>query len=394
MGKVSLWMFVTVLLLLLGLTPASWAQSLVAAVLPSSRSIQVGTAATAFATIINTASTPSLACGLAPLSSVPASFHFQTTNPVTNQITGTPDTPVDIPAGAGQSFVFAFTPTGPFPPTDVALSFDCANTDPAPSISGLNSLLLSASTSPVPDIVALAATVKNDGIVDIPGPNTAGAFAVATVNVGASGLIMALADTGGATLPVSLSICQTNPTTGACLAPPTTSVATQIAANATPTFGIFVHGTGPVSFSPALNRVVVRFQDSLGVARGATSVAVRMLLPDVRGTYAGSGTVTQTNCQNPANNGTFGFTGSINIQSQVGDAFNGSGTLDTTNLSSTGTVTTGGQASGTFTFMSLATSGDGIFAGSVSGNTLSFNFSSQVRVGETCTGTGSFTGTR
>ena len=43
----------------------------------------------------------------------------------------------------------------------------------------------------------------------------------------------------------------------------------------TPTFGIFVTGTGTVSFDPANKRVFARFKDGDGVTRGATSVAVR-----------------------------------------------------------------------------------------------------------------------
>ena len=135
-------------------------------------------------------------CSIAPFTSLPASFVYQTTDPATNQVTGSPNTPVNIAAGAAQSFVFAITPTAPIAPTDVQFSFDCTNTDPAPINVGLNTLLLSASATPVPDIVALAATLTNDGIVNIPGANGTGAFAVATVNVGASGSITASADTG------------------------------------------------------------------------------------------------------------------------------------------------------------------------------------------------------
>jgi len=52
-------------------------------------------------------------------------------------------------------------------------------------------------------------------------------------------------------------------------------VTTQIDAGATPTFAIFVAGSGPVTFDPAANRVFVRFRDGGGTIRGATSVAVR-----------------------------------------------------------------------------------------------------------------------
>ena len=131
-------------------TVANWrsevAGAIVAAVLPSSRSVQVGTAATAFATIINASSVTAAACGISLLTSLPATFTYQTTDPATNQVIGTPNTPVNIAAGAAQSYVFALTPSAPVGPTDVQLSFDCTNSDPAPINTGLNTLLLSAST--------------------------------------------------------------------------------------------------------------------------------------------------------------------------------------------------------------------------------------------------------
>ena len=249
--------------------------SLVAAVLPSSRSVLVGAAATAFATIINAGSGMATGCSLAPGTSVAATFAFQTTDPATNQVTGTVNTPVDIPAAGTQSFVFAFTPTAPIAPADVPIVFDCANAAPAVSLPGINTLLLSASATPVPDIIALAATLNNDGIVNVPGVTGSGVFAVATANVGAGGTVTASADTGAASLPVTIAICQTNPTTGQCISAIAPSVTTLINANATPTFGIFVTGTGNVPFDPAVNRVFVRFRDNAGATRGSTSVAVR-----------------------------------------------------------------------------------------------------------------------
>ena len=182
--------------------------------------MQVGTPATAFATIINTDSNMATNCTISPITSIPATLTFQTTDPATNQVTGVPNTLVDIPAGEAQSFVFALTPTAPMAPTDVQLSFDCANTDPAPVIPGLNTLLLSASATPTPDIVALVATPSGDGIVNLSGTNGVGAFAVATVNVGAGDTFTVSADTGGAILPVSVFVCQTDPQTSVCLSPP------------------------------------------------------------------------------------------------------------------------------------------------------------------------------
>jgi hypothetical protein len=248
---------------------------LVAAVLPGSRSVQVNTAATAFATIINTGQTLALSCSIALASNVLALFSYQTTDPATNQVTGLPNAPVNIPAGVAQSFVLAVTPTTQIAPTELQFDFACANTDPAAINVGLNTLLLSASNTPVPDIVALAATLSNDGIVNIAGANGTGVFAVATVNVGSSGNITASADTGSATLPVNISLCETNPTTGQCISPIGPTVTTTITAGATPTFGIFVQGSGNVPFDPAGNRIFVRFKDGAAVTRGSTSVAVR-----------------------------------------------------------------------------------------------------------------------
>ena len=211
----------SILVLVLVLLPSiSRAQSLVAAVLPSSRSVQVGTPATAFATIINAAQAGvATGCSLAPLTSVPATFTYQTTNPLTNAVTGTLNIPIDVPPGSNQTFVFAFTPTAAFVPTDVQLSFACANTTPATVITGVNTLLLSASTTPVPDIIALAATMTQDGVVTIAPNSRLGVFAVATSNVGSSEAITVTADTGGVNVPLSLSVCETNPA-GACTASP------------------------------------------------------------------------------------------------------------------------------------------------------------------------------
>ncbi len=256
-----------------GVAPGSCV-SLVAAVLPTSRSVQVGSPATAFVAIINAGTAMANSVGISLQTLIPATFSYQTTNPATNQPTGTPDTPATIPPGQLQTYVIAVTPTDPIEPTDVALNYTGTNTAPVAVLTGINTLLLSGSATPTPDIVALAAS-GDPGIVDIPGATGTGAFAVATVNVGASALITAMADTGGVSLPVSIFLCQTNPSTAQCITPLGTSVTAQINTGETPTFSIFVAGSGTVDFNPATNRIFVRFQDVGLVTRGSTSVAVR-----------------------------------------------------------------------------------------------------------------------
>jgi hypothetical protein len=246
--------------------------------------VQSPGAATFFATIIITGAGTATNCRIEQVTPAGgAVFTYQTTNPATNQLTGTPNTPVNIPGGGFQTFFMAFASKGAFGPADVTLAFVCDNTAPAQLITGVNAPTLGVSASPGPDIVALAAA--DAGIVNLVGNSlalaateaSAGAFAVATVNVGAGGQITASADDGGAGLPIGLSLCQTNPATGACITGQLPSVAVTINSGETPTFAIFVTSNSVVPFDPARNRVFVRFRDGAGVLRGATSVAVRSL---------------------------------------------------------------------------------------------------------------------
>ena len=254
----------------------------VSSTLPTSRSVEVGTPATVFATIINTAA-PALGednrgfgCGIRLTTPVTGEFTYRQTNPVDNSVRGQPDSPAALLAGAAQTYVIAITPTATLPPTEFEFEYGCANGTPAPTVVGLNTLLLSASATPVPDIVALAATVNSDGRVHGASPGDTAFFSVATVNVGTTGALSVSADTGTATLPLALALCQTDPTTGVCINPTTpqaASVDVTIDADATPTFAVFVTGSDVVPFDPANSRVFVRF-DEAGTTRGATSVAV------------------------------------------------------------------------------------------------------------------------
>lgn len=392
-------------------TPGEAYADLFASVLPSSRSAEVGTPVTAFATIINTGPGTATGCSISPGTLIAADFLYQTTDPATNALTGTPNTPVDIAEGASQSFVFAFTPTAPFAPVDVQLNFGCTNTSPATSVSGLNTLLLSASATAVPDIVALAATTTNDGIVGMSASSPNAAFAVATVNVGNAGAsITASADTGAATLPLALNVCETNPATGACISAIGSGVTTTINTGATPTFGFFLSASGPIPLDPANNRVFVRFTDSGGTVRGSSSVAVSSDVQgsvDVTGTYTGTGSAQLTNCQDPADNINIAFNVVISIPSQSGQTFSGTATL-TANLQGfaleeindvSGTIDAQGAVSGTlagdlFVEGFYDSSSEGTFSGTLTGDTLSYSFVTHDTVGDTCTATGSATATR
>ena len=260
-------------------SPAHAVVALSSSLLPTSRSVQVDDLATVFATVINGGDETATGCTIAPAQAFVGTFFYQETDPLTNAPIGTRNQPVDIPGTNGfKTFVIGFQPEEPFDSTETELVFDCANSGPAPTLSGVNTLLLSAAVNPVPDIIALGATPTNDGITAIPFRSGTGFFTVASVNVGATGLMAATVEPSDATLPLSLSICETDPATSVCTNPPAPTpgpVTTQIGANETPTFAIFATANDDVDLDAAARRLLVTFADDLGVVRGATSVAVR-----------------------------------------------------------------------------------------------------------------------
>lgn len=153
-----------------GAPPPPAPTTLVAAVLPSSRSVQVGVTTTAFVTIINAGPNTAFSVGISLASPIPATFTYNETSCATNAVIGGTNAPVDIGAGGQACYVIAITPTAAFAPIEVAFNFAGTNTAPVPVLVAINTLLMSASPVPVADIIALAATTTNDGILHIPGP--------------------------------------------------------------------------------------------------------------------------------------------------------------------------------------------------------------------------------
>ena len=252
---------------------------LLASVLPGSRSVQLGHPATIFASMINTGATALDNCQIALSPSAPSglTLSYQTTNPATNALAGTPNSPVTIAGSNGsQSFLISFQGTTAFDAPAMPLEFGCYGAtveNGALAVSGVDTVDLSMSATPVADIIALAATATNNGITEVP-KGGAAAFAVASTNIGVTTPITVSVDTGAATLPVTTSICQTNPGTGQCLAPPAATVSLSYAGGAAPTFSIFLHSTGAIAFAPATSRIFVRFKDGSGGFHGSTSVAI------------------------------------------------------------------------------------------------------------------------
>ena len=155
----------------------------------------------------------------------------------------------------------------------MALRFGCENLGAATVIEGLTTLLVSASTNPVPDLVALAATQSQDGVLrtEVGG---AGSFSVASINLGAGSTLQVSATGTNPNVPLSVSLCPTDATTGACLQAAAPVLDVSVAAGATPTFSVFVQIGEITAFNPAETRLQVQFTDPSGEVRGATSVAL------------------------------------------------------------------------------------------------------------------------
>jgi sugar lactone lactonase YvrE len=251
---------------------------LLASVLPGGRSVAADAPATVFATILNTGATD-LATGgvtLGPTAPSALSLDFQATNPATNQPVGALNQTVAIPANGAASFLLTFQSAGALTASGLGPVFGCDNVQPAPVTPGVSTVDLAFSTMPVADIVALAATAPQPGIVSVPfSKQLPGAFAVASINVGVAGTLTVTADTGAATLPLSILLCPTDPSSGRCLAPLAASQPVTIDAGATPTFSVFITAAAPVAFAPATSRIFLRFLDASGQSHGSTGVAVQ-----------------------------------------------------------------------------------------------------------------------
>ena len=276
--------------------------ALLSATLPTSRSVQTGELATVFGTLINAGEVTARDCGITLATPIDADFAFQTAD-AENRPDGPLNQTVDVAPSAGQSFILRLTPRTAIPPTDVEFAFTCANDGPAPVSSGLNTLLFSASDEPTPDMVALSATVTADGVSVIPPNGDLGFFSVASVNLGSEATLNVRARATGVT-PAVLLVCETNPVSGACVIGPAESIQTTVAANATPTFAVFLGDSGSpgtaIPFDPGGNRVFLEFtldDQILGEqVKGATSVAARSTTATDVFASSVSSQVVQNNC--------------------------------------------------------------------------------------------------
>lgn len=281
-------------------TPANRPTVIYASTLPAARSsVLGGDPATIFATVANANRFEATNCVVSPQPGDPFNVTYQRTD-ATNTAIGNINEPFSVPAGGFQTLVLGFTPFEAFAGQDFFPLFACQNGTVTP-VRGLNSVFLSASETPVPDILSIGATPSGDGVIRIPSVGGISFLSAAAINIGAGdaapdGLdapqaneatITVTADTGLADLPLDITLCETGPD-ARCLAPRAASVESQIG-DAAKTFAVFVRASADagVAFDPANARVYLRFTDSGGVVRSVTSAAVTAPAPDAAGDLAG-----------------------------------------------------------------------------------------------------------
>jgi virginiamycin B lyase len=253
------------------------ASQLLAATLPSSRSVQVGgNVATAFATILNNSGVTASGCGIVSVTSDPADFSFQETDPATNMLIGSPNQRVSIPPGGAQTFLVSFQPNAPYVSTEIPLGYDCTGFAAASTIVGVNTVLLTFDANPVADMIAVGLTPSNDGYSRIPGVGNTGIFVIASTNIGVTSSLTARARFLDPSTHATVTICETNSNgtqVGQCKATASPTVTRTINQNENTTWTAFITATGDIPQDPAKNRVIFQFEESNGV-RGSTSTAV------------------------------------------------------------------------------------------------------------------------
>ena len=242
---------------------------LVNSVLPTSRSVMTGSMATIFHTVINPNASAVPNVTLVMANAPVGTFAYQQTNCTTNAVMGPVNPSLNIPAGGMVCYILMFTPSTTFDATNAYIRIESDAVPVSNLYPGINTWLLRATASAGPDIIALTTTTDFHQVA-CSGLN---AFAVALSNVGmaASGDITVSANTGSASLPISVSIQETNQGTGAIIGD---NILNNLGAGENRTVAVFVTFNGCVNFDPAANRIFIEFRDASNNVVGSTSTAV------------------------------------------------------------------------------------------------------------------------
>ncbi len=280
------------------------------AILPSHRSVAVNDTFSHFAVIINSSSTDTFTnCRLRATGNIAgddealrrASFTYQTVD-ASNSLTGTPNTPVDIPPGGTQYFVFSMdagaiiSNINAFVGQTIYILCDNASGQEFTYLN-TSSLFYSDIKAPM-DALAIASTPSNDGVMRISNAGATGAFSLAATNLGSAGanenVIVTptlevqtepfafnreLVTSNAFSKLAELSICETNPSDGTCLAPAAASVTASLGTGVS-TFSVFVTPDAELGAAllPQWLRITVNFVPETAASdeiAGRTSVALQ-----------------------------------------------------------------------------------------------------------------------
>ena len=283
--------------LMLALSAASSAvaqPNLAAAIAPNARSVEGGTPATFFATMINSGDTGATNCRveLDPENVGPATISYRRTD-ASNQPVGTSDTPFDLAAGGNQTLVLSVTPQTAFPAALYRFNYACDEASTG-SVFGASDVYIRsfATGANASDLIMILQTLSNDGVVRFAENGRRGVAAGAAINNGGDAAYVYVQPvypgyTFSLNGPVknhhrNLLICQTD-AAGVCQSSPSSSLEfTNLAAGTVFTFNIYFDDSadGEVPFMPEFLRLTaqatevrVSGQGTTGMA-GATSVAV------------------------------------------------------------------------------------------------------------------------
>ncbi|VAV91235.1 hypothetical protein MNBD_ALPHA06-130 [hydrothermal vent metagenome] len=274
------WWLVVLLILGLGWMVPKTAQAqaaINAAVIPTARTGQIGTPLTVFAAMLNFGDAQANNCRIelnANFSGVlPITLAYQTTT-ATNQLTGTVNTPVNIPAGVVQNFLLELTGTDVIAGRDLGFDFVCDQIS-APLFSGVNTVRLTISDTPLPDLIPIAVSLSADGIMRIENAGGASAYGAAVINIGAAGNVQVRADGGEYVWPMQMLVCETDPD-GNCLQTAIAMLEVNFASGQSRTFSVFASASARlgVPFMPELARSFLRFERPDTGTLAASSLAI------------------------------------------------------------------------------------------------------------------------
>ncbi|MGD0404052.1 MAG: hypothetical protein ABSB66_12745 [Candidatus Acidiferrales bacterium] len=252
--------------------------NLVTGTIPAAITVPVGTTGVFFTELINTG-TVSQTFTVAPatLSSLPVTLLVCPLDAATNACLSAPSSSLSAtvpPDDAVDDFAIFVTPTAaiPYNPVNNLVYLNFADSQGTVQVAGFTNVNTAIN---VTALQVVASTGSDNNVLTIPfSTQGTGTFAVEVANFGA-------ADDAGVALswgnlPLNVTICQTNPSNGQCLAPPVagfTGLSVPLATGTSATFSVFVTATAAIASAPG-NRIYVEVTNAADTGGGLVGVAV------------------------------------------------------------------------------------------------------------------------